>query len=552
MKKTFATIGLVQRATQCRTLSLAVAQFLVCVPVIYAAQLSSHFELNSGKPFNLNSCKNLDDYGLASSLSEEDHSIFNDWRNFALKTANTSRRRRANFEAKQQEFCSGQRDWSKIGSDWAWDAFNLSVTTAASVGINKALKVPNTNVTGSLAEPASKLLGNSISTFRFSKRDLTEGLKKVHLVLQKESANRVQSLSEDMRYAIQSIDNRITTLLEQKNGDVAFKLLSRREEVYLALPTQALNVSHKNKGGNLKLRQIIDRRVHDLISRYPSDQQSTLKLLISSIRKNSIRSQGDRVQAYFYGPPGTGKTTFVELLGRTLGLPVCMINLSSLEMNELLGPYYADDYTSESNAKVAGKLTQCFIDAGYTNPIIFFDEAGEYLSDSTSSDNSYNNHKNQMIQGEFKKITDNSLQRFHHLGLKVDVDTSRATYLFASNFSLANSALLRRMMQITFPALTPEQKLSAADFAFKKVMCSQGDLYADSEAQAIKEISETYLPFILAEDERRNPGGSILQQVIQEFVIHVEGVLEDDTASVTDELLKKRIIDSFSLREAFK
>ncbi|MES2503508.1 MAG: AAA family ATPase [Myxococcota bacterium] len=385
--------------------------------------------------------------------------------------------------------------------------------------------------------------------------DQNEGLKYVHTELIEKSAGRIKELPEDIVQKIQSFDRTITALLAQKQTDAAFRYLKRREQVYLAFPTKILNISHRDRNGDKEIKKILDHRARDLISRYPEEQQPALELLVSAIRDNSVTSKGSRVQAYLYGPPGTGKTTFVKQLGEALNVPICYVSMSSLEPSQLLGFEHEDYGFSKSDSEVVGKIASCYISSGYKNPIIFFDEAGEYLSDSTSQSAGFdlNQMKRQQIQAEFKKITDPSSSTLNHVGLGIKIDTSRSTFLFASNYPLTNTALLSRITQLSLSKLTRSEKEVAATGSLEQSLCEKSEFLADDEIEEIRKVCTEYLPFIIDEDAKRNPGARTIQSVIGEFVGQVEALQEQErvsgTSRITEELLKKRILGSFERRE---
>lgn len=527
-------------------------------------------------------CSRHSSVHFKTTLNESDIALFESWKSQQMEGINTSATRKLEFERLQQYYCTGQRDIYKALRDMSWEATTLATTsaltylcsklmnrpTAMAHAVAPALPVDGAPVAqlpqmGYAQQSALVVFGaafqafasSTIKSFRESKMDLNEGLKYVHAILKEQSAEVLKSLPQDIQQKIQSFDRTATTLLAQNHADVAFKLLKRREQVYLAFPTKTLNISHRDKNGDPEVKRILDHRVQDLINRYPDDQQPALQLLISAIRDNSISIKGNRVQAYLYGPPGTGKTTFVKQLAEVLGIPMCFISMSSLEPSQLLGLEYSDDYFGQADEVVLGKIASCFIESGFTNPLIFFDEAGEYLSDSTSQSAGFdlNALKRQQIQGEFKKITDPSSSLLDNKGLGIKLDTSRATFLFASNYPLTNAALLSRITQISLSLLTKGEKTTAALGSLEQSLCEKGEFLPEWEIEGIRKIALEYLPYIVDEDEKRNPGARTVQAVIQEFINQVEFLQEQERTTgnsmITDELLKQRILGSFERRE---
>ncbi len=542
-----------------------------------AALLGSSFSVAAG---DTSDCSKHSSINLKTTLSDNDLERFQIWKKENLANLNTLQSRKLEFEQLQQRYCTGGRDVYKIATDLGWESVKLLVAgslTAITVMASKYL-IPAKPEAATTAEPESPksdspsatsssallALGTAFTNFAYnvvesvrkSKMDLNEGLNYVQDKLVQTSESKIKELPEDIRQRIQSLDRSIMSLLAQKQGDAAFRFLRRKQQVYLAFPTKTLNISHRNKEGDKEIKRILDHRVNDLISRYPEDQQPALELLVSAIRDNSIASRGSRVQAYLYGPPGTGKTTFVKQLGEALGVPVCTISMAALEPSQLLGPQHmGDDEIKMSDDEVLGKIAACYTTTGYKNPVIFFDEAGEYLSDSMGQTTGFdlNFVKRQQIQAEFKKITDPSSMNLKHIGLGIDIDTSRSTFLFASNYPLTNTALLSRISQISLSQLTRAEKEAAALGSLKQSLCERSEFLSENDILEIQKVAMKYLPFMLDEDQKRNPGARTIQAVISEFLGQVEALQEQERISgkarITDELLKKRILGSFERRE---
>ena len=129
--------------------------------------------------------------------------------------------------------------------------------------------------------------------------------------------------------------------------------------------------------------------------------------------------------------------------------------------------------------------------------------------------------KRQMLQEDFKKLLDptNRILVLHGLGVSLDI--SRATMIFAGNFPISNEALLNRVPQIIFRRLDLKEKTDAIQFAFKQTFEEFHDFLPEDEVKAIEEISESYIDFILEEDEERNPGARVAQLVMREFINYV-------------------------------
>ena len=485
------------------------------------------------------------------------------------------------FEEQRTHYCSGGPDIGKIAWISVKELAKAVLTGAVGYYVsnkldgnrgtnvnspeNPAINAANANSPGDTAINTMKLMAfattaatiatSSVSSIfkalEESTLSLDECLKKVHTNLKANSELLLEKHSPELQRKVKALDNTIGQMIFDKKGDTALKCLNRREELYLAIPPpgQILNVAQYGKVSDPELRSIIDERVEELVQSHPEELQEPIDLLIQSIRDNSIAKNGAQVQAYLYGPAGTGKSRLVKLIGETLGLHVCRVELGKLEHDELLGPPEEDALCRVENNKLLGKIGACFIEAGILNPIIFFDEAGEYMGDIRSDD-----WKKAMIQAAFKQVLDTDTKSLMLKGLGISVDTSRATYIFAGNYPITNKALLSRMNQIYFKDLSRAEKMVAAQLALNQSLDESSVLLSDKDFKFVKETSERYLEYILDEDEKRNPGARIIQSVVRELVGNLRLNLlrkqQGRKSKLDENSLKESILKSFSKREA--
>ncbi|MCD8262007.1 MAG: ATP-binding protein [Bacteroides sp.] len=94
----------------------------------------------------------------------------------------------------------------------------------------------------------------------------------------------------------------------------------------------------------------------------------------------------------FYGPPGTGKTLTTLLLGKTGGMDVYRVDLSSL----------VSKYIGETEKNLAN----LFDTTAHRNWILFFDEADALFSERTASDSSNDWYANQEVAYLLQRIED--------------------------------------------------------------------------------------------------------------------------------------------------
>lgn len=496
---------------------------------------------------------------------------FEDWVQKFRKELPTLETREEALSEMKRAHCTGKINYFKIAKTVAVELLKTTMGTAAGFLAGRAADRLNPAAPGaapggggaamlmasSLGSAITGSVQNIFAAIADSSLTLEEGLKVVHRELQAESEALIKTFSDEHQREIEKLDVAIAQMIFEKKGENALKCLARRQ-LFLSIPSRVQNVAQYDKNGDSELAKAIDENVERILARYPQRLQEPLSILVQSMRDNSIADQGQQVQAFLYGPTGTGKTTFVRRLSEALGLPLCIIDLSKLEPQDLLGVDFHDALCNSKTEEVLGKIANCFVEAGVLNPIIFFDEAGEYIGDAGASQGFDLNHmKKQMIQATFKKsVLDPNMLALKLKGLGIDMPTVRANYLFASNYQITDAAILSRMPQYHFSSLTITEKTAAAEVAFNVKRKSLAHIMKEDEIAAIETLARAYLPFILEEDEKRNPGARTLQEVIKELIGHIRSLKMKEAKTgkslISEEGLRTFILESFSRREKIR
>ncbi len=354
------------------------------------------------------------------------------------------------------------------------------------------------------------------SAHPFGAQDL-ECLREVHEELIQESKEHLKTLPEDVQAQIQKLDNAIRQEkgMSEVRVDFMRTLLRRRELVLLSLPYQPKNVAQYDKMGSAQLRLAIDQKAQELISESTKENQEAIKSFIQEVRDSSVFVHTDRAQAYLYGPPGTGKTHFVHNLAKKLDLPLCELSLKDVKESDLLGNSFESlTNLTEKDVIIIGKLAKCFIDAGVTNPILFFDEAGEALSKDGL-------RKNSALASLLKDLLDPERKAIRLKGLGIEIDFSRATVIFAGNHLLEDSALRSRLPSIYFGQLGITEKSASAREAFAKTLTELSDVFLAEDVDQIQVEFERYLDAIVLADLERNPGARIIKGVVRDVLNYI-------------------------------
>ena len=484
--------------------------------------------------------------------------------------------RKIAFETKKKEYLESNINIRKVARTVGLDICS-TIATAGVGALSSSCAISYLNLSQSqqanyittalVAGSVSQGISNIISAIRNCRLTPIEGLTLLHKDLKKASADLVRTLPADVQEKIELLDSRINQVLSNNGTETALRLLKRREEVFLSFPTAAINLSHEDRGGNPDRRKKIEESVGRLVGSYPEDIRESLTTFIRAIRDNSVLPDPIRAQAYLYGPPATGKTTFVRRLGKALGVPVCEIKLSDLSVQELLGLDSLDDFTREEDDKAIGKLAQCFLNSGYNNPIVLFDEAEDLVAgDEGVSEASgpqmapvmgramgprigFQRQPGRLSIGHARKLLDPSNTHIYLGALGIWLDTRRATYIYNGNRPVTDEATLTRLPQMVFKRLPVATKKRALSIQLNRQISALKEVYGDRVISPIERMARSYADFILQEDENLgNPGARILNSVVVDFINHLRN-LNQENRLASDEQLKSFVRKSIMQRK---
>ncbi len=356
---------------------------------------------------------------------------------------------------------------------------------------------------------------------------LREGLHQVHKEIMASSAMDLKKASAGLQSLVSWFDTHIANSIDTGNMQTLkqnFKeVLEVRQTVFLPFAMPAINLSYSMVDGHRSFREDIDANIAKLLSQYAYDEQtlSQLAAFVHQTRMNSFSETPEPAALYLEGPAGTGKTTFVRKLGRALGVHVCEINLSTLSWPvgfEGNGEFIS---TVDKAGLALGKVLDCVRHAGHANPIIFFDEAGDVLGYNTQSE--HENEKLQSILTTMKSFFSSCSEPIFSPSLYANVRLDQVTFILAGNRPIIDPPLKSRLGTVRFDRLTEGQKVKALVDARMRKLSDPAliDLYGDAFIMSVKQLSDRYLPVLLAEDTKRFPGGRILKKVYGKFFDHV-------------------------------
>ena len=341
------------------------------------------------------------------------------------------------------------------------------------------------------------------------------GLRQLFGILRADFRQKKTSMNPQVVKMIETIDRDISGSLHPGgDNDQAVKLIKRRQIILMSLPQTAKNVAHYELGGDAKKLTELESKLDRFIAEVPEHNREDLANLIMRIRDNSVPGTEavGQVQAYFFGPPGTGKTWFTRSLAKTLGLPLCEIILKDVETADLTGNggYIGDSSVTEEI--LFGKLLMCFVNSGVQNPIIFLDEAGDYINKGAMNP----------LVSILKVIMEPGSHKLPVASGLLDFDISKATFILAGNSPLKNEALKSRVPQLEFDNLERDQKLNALELAIKEDHKHLRPILNEKEFNSVFREIKKYIPFMLDLNEKMGiHGARILQQVVHELPSHI-------------------------------
>ena len=384
---------------------------------------------------------------------------------------------------------------------------------------------------------------NGFSSNHHDQETAMRGFRQLFGILKKDFEKKKKTMDPSVVSLVQSIDREIMNSWYGGNKDNLIDLIKRRETIILGLPQMAKNVAHYEPGGDHEKLKELDSKLNQFISRVPEKNREHLANLIMRIRDNSIpgaKSAG-QVQAYFHGPPGTGKTWFTRSLAETLGLPLCEIVLKNDDNSDLTGGggYTRNGKEQSKDEDIFGKLFMCFVRKGVTNPIIFLDEAGDYINKKDDSNT---------LVSILKLILDPASRTISVYGDQFELDISRATFILAGNSRLKDTALKSRVPQIEFDSLEQDQKRHALELAIKEDREHLKPILNEKEFRRVLKEVQKYTSFMLDLNEKMGiPGARILQQVVHELPSYIR-LLMKTHGKVEKRKVEDYIKRSFEMR----
>ena len=335
----------------------------------------------------------------------------------------------------------------------------------------------------------------------------SQNVRDAFRILQDATQQQITRMPADQQTTIALLDQQISSALAMQsfNNHAQF-LMQLRQGAYLSVPTSLAG----DPWSSPEHRMEIDARQSRLVADYPESMHGTLNRFVRAIRSSTLSTQSNRAQAYFFGPPGTGKTRLVQRLAEDLELPLCHIRLTDNDdYTTLLGPTHDPGlYVAHpSEAQYFGKIPRCFLETGVINPILFFDEMGDRLSDYR-------------FLPVAKTLFDPDMRSLSVGGLHgLSFDYSKATVVLSGNTPMNDPALRQRTRQITFTGLGYEQKLRALQTHVENKLLGYSARLSEQKLASCRAQVHGMLPRILEEDARHQvPGVRVAQQATGELV----------------------------------
>ena len=246
------------------------------------------------------------------------------------------------------------------------------------------------------------------------------------------------------------------------------------------------------------------------------------------------------------GPMGNGKTTLVkEGIAKSLDKPFALIALGGASDAATLEGH---DYTYEGSK--VGRIVEIIQEAGVMNPVIFFDELDKVSETS----------KGQEIINLLCHLTDASQNmHFHDKYFSgVDIDLSKATFIFSFNHEDAVNPILKdRMHVIRTEGFEESDKIKIANEYLLPNICK--DIGFESE-QAI--FTDKILKHIISKNEEK--GVRNLRRSLHDIISKLNllsithsyknGIAEQQDKSEQEDKSKKKkkekdVLKPFSLKD---
>lgn len=218
----------------------------------------------------------------------------------------------------------------------------------------------------------------------------------------------------------------------------------------------------------------------------------------------------------------------------SFGLPFYEISLNDNQLQRkffgdiAMGSYRLFDANAGDSA--LGQIAYALIDSGVQQPSLFFDEASEQFPRPE-------------VRNVIKKLVggDNFSVPLHAFGNGVQIDASRATFIFAGNARLPEDALNSRMPTLTFGALSPSVRKGVSRTHAQSLLRDEINL-PKSVRNLVWLRIEACLSYLFASESRcGSPGVRILKDVTAALVDHLLSDIEE--GGKFDLEYSKQIID---------
>lgn len=143
---------------------------------------------------------------------------------------------------------------------------------------------------------------------------------------------------------------------------------------------------------------------------------------------------------YLEGPAGMGKTNLVQLLAKSMDLPLIRLQLS--------------DPRFKSTATAPGTLLQGLLSCPHRNGILFLDEFDRVANKGNDTESEQSEQMNEILP-----FTDPAATTYFDPYVGADVDISHYMLVLSGNFPLKGLALRNRCLVVPLKQIQTEQKI---------------------------------------------------------------------------------------------
>lgn len=398
------------------------------------------------------------------------------------------------------------------------DALNLgSLGTAAQVLCSAAAFVTE----GPLA--SFLMLANSLRPSGEADKSSTERERysRVHAAIKQESTADVQRMEASWRSKLESTDNEIDDFIRRDLLQEAATLMERRQGMLLGMPSEPrclVACDGDNAADAGRIRRI-DVAVEALLDDYA--HIDGLRELIELIRDNSqtVGEAAQRVQLFIVGDAGVGKSRFVQKLADALELPMLREALRTAEdLNDIQPSLFDQQATTWQftqkevpDRRILTAIPDALLRAGCTNPVLFFDEAGELMSGKHDADDPMAMMRPETgTVARLKTVFDPDKKRIDSPWMasnNLSVDFGHAIVICAGNKAPQDKALRDRFVRIIhFRPMPKERKRQVAERKIRELANAVKNP-RPAEVNRIVALASEHLDLLVNEDEAAQNAG---------------------------------------------